>query len=165
MSAFNLRDWAVGQRILATDLQAFTDRHNAVYPLSFSGNVQVRGALKQGMAVYVPPSPGLPGGLPLLRLQSDAAGDGAYIMRRVKRPTGAISASASVTATNLGDIEDEDVVAWNLDEKDSATHWLTDPANANKTDFQALALFGVDDSGRTIYLIDGSYSDECEETP
>jgi hypothetical protein len=50
----NLRDWAVKQQILATDLQGFKDRHDAVYPLSFSGNVKVAGGMLHGMHVHVP---------------------------------------------------------------------------------------------------------------
>lgn len=57
MSAFNLRDWAVGQRILAADLQGHTDRLNELYPLSLSGNVRVQGGGKHGTAAYFPPSP------------------------------------------------------------------------------------------------------------
>lgn len=57
MSAFILRDWAVGQKILAADLQGHTDRLNELYPLSFSGNVRVQGGGKHGTAVYIPPPP------------------------------------------------------------------------------------------------------------
>jgi hypothetical protein len=62
MSFLNLRDWAVKQRVLASDFQAHTDRLRSVTPLTFSGNVQTQGGGRNGFHVHIPMPSAVPPG-------------------------------------------------------------------------------------------------------
>lgn len=160
MSDFDLRDWAVGDRITAASQQAVTDHLRRVSPLSFSGNVQVRGSPKQGLAVYVPPSPGASPAMPLLHITGAATGDGQYIAREVILP----DTWDSTTPLNLSTLVDgdTDVLFINGQENNGGTHWLTDPANTDQVYLTPDARWPVtDEEGRTVYYSNNIWVSTC----
>lgn len=163
MSYLNLRDWAVKQRILAGDLQDHTDRHNAYTPLSFSGNVQVRGGMLHGLHVHVPGTPFTPR-LPRLCITGDLTGGGKYLARIVSPPGGTLDSTTDLTASEIGELGEVDVAAWNNQEVgETGTHWLTHVDNVHQKYFDAIAVLGVDEAGRTVYSFNGLWVKTCEE--
>ncbi len=161
MNNFVLRDWAVGQKILATDLQQHTDRINSVTPISFSGNVRVQGGDKHGIAVYIPDQTQLLQPLPMIHITSAATGGGQYIAREVSYPD-TWASTADLTATNLGDDGDDDVLFINLQEIEAGTHWLTNADNTDQLYFYPDARWPiVDEEGRTIYASNAVWVAPC----
>jgi hypothetical protein len=163
LSYLNLRDWAVKDRITAASLQDMTDRHNAYTPLTFSGNVKVRGGMLHGLHVHVPDQTVfVPPGLFVLKITGNRTRGGMYEAHRMKRPTSAIVTTSG--SLDLEDFSEEDtagdLTAINMLENGIDTHRLSHSDNLYQ--LYCLGLpWGTDDGGREAFLIVHFWTKGC----